>query len=235
MTRIKSLFAAMLLLASIAVLSTSCELADNVQPDDESETFTDPRDGQEYNIVTIGTQTWFAENLNYTTGIENITSDSEWESMFGGSFTIEHQERAAWCYYDNNKANGAIYGALYTHAGALLACPAGWHLPTEAEWIQLTEYLGGQAGAGGRMKEVGETHWLTPNHSANNSSGFSGLPGGRRSYSPGSFREIGEKAYFWSKEGTATPHCMELLYDYCNTGESHWFMSSGMSVRCVKD
>ncbi len=229
------LFAVLLLVGSIAVLSTSCAKDDKKQTDDQGNTFTDTRDGKVYKTVTIGTQTWFAQNLNYTTGIENITDATEWESMFGGSFTIAHEERAAWCYYENKQANGDTYGALYTHAGALAACPAGWHLPTEQEWVILTDYLGGLAGAGGRMKEAGENHWLTPNEGANNVSGFSGIPGGRRSYSSGSFMDIGTKAYFWSQEAAEIPHCLELLNDYCIVGEEHWFMSTGMSVRCVKD
>lgn len=235
MVKTRNFFAVMLLIGSIAVFSTSCSKDDKKQADDQGKTFTDPRDGKVYKIVTIGNQTWFAENLNYTTGIENITDAVEWESMFGGSFAIPHEDRAAWCYYDNNKANGDIYGALYTHAGAIKACPSGWHLPSEQEWVQLTDYLGGLAGAGGRMKESGETHWSTPNEGANNSSGFSALPAGRRSYSPGNFHDIGSKAYFWSQEKTDFPHCLQLLNDFCTVGEEHWFMSTGMSVRCIKD
>lgn len=237
MTRRRVLSVAMMLIVSISIFGTSCEKEDNNQEEDQVQgtTFTDVRDGKVYKIVTIGLQTWFAENLNYTSGIENITSNEEWESMFGGSFTIEHEDREAWCYYNNSSANGEIYGALYTHAGALKACPPGWHLPSEAEWVQLITYLGGLEGAGGRMKESGENHWLAPNVGANNSSGFSALPGGRRSYSPGDFRELGQKANFWSREKTSFPYCQELLYDYCIVGESHWFMSSGLSVRCVKD
>ena len=235
MTSRRILFAAMILIGSIVVFSTSCEKDDKTQTEDPGKTFTDPRDGKVYKIVTIGTQTWLAENLNYTKGIENITSAEEWESMFGGSFTIPHEKRAAWCYFDNSNANGDIYGALYTHAGAILACPPGWHIPSEEEWVQLTNYLGGLGGAGGRMKEIGEKHWLTPNEGANNASGFSALPGGRRSYSPGNFHDLGSKAYFWSQKETSIPYCLELLYDFCIVGESHWFMSSGMSVRCVKD
>jgi uncharacterized protein (TIGR02145 family) len=125
------LFAAMMLMGSIALFITSCETDSNKPPEDQGNTFTDTRDGKVYKTVTIGTQTWLAENLNYTKGIENITSTAVWDSMFGGSFTIPHVDRAAWCYYDNNKANGDIYGALYTHAGAVMACPPGWHLPTE--------------------------------------------------------------------------------------------------------
>ncbi|MEI6060824.1 MAG: FISUMP domain-containing protein [Bacteroidota bacterium] len=235
MARTRILFAVMMLIGSIVAFTTACTKEDKKQAGEQGTTYTDTRDGKVYKIVTIGTQTWFAENLNYTTGIENITGAEEWESMFGGSFTIAHDDRAAWCYYDNNKANGDLYGALYTHAGALLACPPGWHLPGEQEWVQLTDYLGGLAGAGGRMKEAGESHWLAPNEAANNVSGFSGLPGGSRTFSPGTFKELGTKAYFWSQEKSDFPHCLELLNDFCIVGEEHWFMSTGMSVRCVKD
>ena len=117
-------------------------------------TFTDPRDGQTYNTVEIGSQTWFSENINYA------MTDSWW--------------------YDNSSANGDIYGRLYKWYPALTACPSGWHLPTDEEWTILTDFLGGENVAGGKMKEVGTTLWDSPNNGATNESGFTALPGGYR-------------------------------------------------------
>ena len=108
-------------------------------------TFTDPRDRQVYNTIDIGTQVWFAENLNYE------TSNSHW--------------------YDNDSVNGDIYGRLYNLDEALNACPTGWHLPNDAEWTELFDYLGGAAIAGGKIKEVTYS-WRSPNY-ASNESGFS--------------------------------------------------------------
>jgi uncharacterized protein (TIGR02145 family) len=130
------------------------------ESDETTGEFTDSRDGQVYKWVKIGNQVWMAENLNYE------TPNSWW--------------------YDNNSANGDIYGRLYTWAAAMNGesssnsvpsgvqgvCPDGWHLPSDAEWTVLTDYLGGESVAGGKMKEAGTVHWNSPNTGATNSSGF---------------------------------------------------------------
>ena len=77
-------------------------------------------------------------------------------------------------------------------------CPTGWHVPTDAEWTVLTEYLGGATSAGGRMKEVGTTSWDSPNTDATNSSLFTGLPGGIRNAENGSSYVINRNGYWWS-------------------------------------
>ena len=134
-------------------------------------TMTDT-DGNTYNTVAIGTQCWMAENLNYAT-------DNSW-------------------WYENNGEYGDIYGRLYTWTAALTACPDGWHLPTDDEWTTLTDYLGGENVAGGKLKETGTTHWLSPNTGATNSSGFTALPAGFRYYVGVSFNRLGLSTYWWS-------------------------------------
>ena len=155
--------------------NTNCECEGTVYT-----SFTDSRDGQSYRTFKIDTesgerrveQTWLAENMNYSTG-------------------------NSWCY-DDLPSNCEIYGRLYDWETAKTACPSGWHLPTAAEWTILTDYLGGPSVAGGKMKEVGTAHWSGENIGATNSSGFTGLPGGIRNYSGGSFSVIGVESYWWS-------------------------------------
>ena len=137
-------------------------------------------EGDIYKTVYIGTQHWRGENLkvskyNDGSAIPNITDNTEWTKLTTG----------AWSYYNNDAANKANYGKLYkwyavskTTNGNKNLCPTGWHVPTYAEWNVLTEYLGGDSVAGGKMKEVGTTNWISPNIDATNTSLFTGLPGG---------------------------------------------------------
>jgi uncharacterized protein (TIGR02145 family) len=140
--------------------------------------------------------------------------------------------------YDNNSANTAIYGYLYNWyavADARGLCPTGWHVPTDAEWTTLTTFLGGESVAGGKMKTTGTTYWL-PNTDANNSSGFSALPGGLRNID-GFFYNIRSNAFFWS----ATDNGSNAWYRYLGSTngilyrESDINKSGGVSVRCLRD
>lgn len=147
--------------------------------------FTDTRDGQTYAVVEIGSQCWFAENLNYTPPSGNSSC------------------------YSNNSANCDIYGRLYdwptlmngagssntNPSGVQGLCPSGWHVPSDAEWTELTDFLGGLSVAGGKMKST--TGWDSPNVGATNSSGFTGLPAGTR-FGFGGYGGLGNNANFWS-------------------------------------
>jgi uncharacterized protein (TIGR02145 family) len=142
-------------------------------------TMTD-QDGNEYKTIVIGTQTWMAENLRTTkyrdgTAIPNITDKTAWEALTTG----------AYCNYNNTTSADTIatYGRLYNWYAATDSrniAPAGWHVPTDAEWETLIYYLGGFRVAGGKMKETGTTHWISPNTGATNESGFTALPSGLR-------------------------------------------------------
>lgn len=178
--------------------------------------FTDPRDGQTYAVVQIGNQCWFAENLNYDTG-------------------------NSWCY-DDDDSNCSTYGRLYDWQTALSACPDGWHLPSDAEWAQLIDNLGGGDVAGGKMKST--TGWNDPNTDATNSSGFSGLPGGLKKDDGGSqgndtYDGIGYYVYWWSSteaEDDASFALYRILgYAYGNAGLNDAPKTVGLSCRCVRD
>ena len=137
-------------------------------------TFKDSRDGKTYKTVKIGTQTWLANNLAF--------------------------KASSGCYeYDNNKANAAIFGYLYTWETAKKVCPAGWHLPSMAEWTTLITSAGGEKTAGNKLKEAGSKHWADPNTGATNESGFTALPGGARQ-EDGQFTRINVNGNWWTSD-----------------------------------
>lgn len=203
-------------------------------PTPEFNTITDSRDGQKYKIVTIGTQTWFGENLRYAGDFPNITDDQEWRDIF-----TSKSATAAWCYYDNLPVNDAIYGKLYNwHAvntGTL--CPDGWHIPTEDEWTILNKYLGGEKVAGGNIKSL-TNHWNTPNTGATNVSGFNGLPGGYRQVTTNpSYRNIGNSGHWWgsTEVGPRYGPFHTVMYNTSELSNSYNFKEYGYSCRCIKD
>ncbi len=111
-------------------------------------------------------------------------------------------------------------------------CPTGWHVPSEAEWTILSDYLGGLSVAGGKMKSTGTQYWLSPNTGATNESGFSGVPGGL--INPGGFNSINNNGVYWTSTISLNPK--DLYYD--NTNLSTTYPASGnwgVSIRCVKD
>ena len=185
-------------------------------------TFTDPRDGQVYNIVTIGSQTWFAENLNYQ------TFNSWW--------------------YDNSSANGDVYGRLYTWDAALTACPAGWGLPSDDEWKILesnadTQYGVGNSewdGTGYRGYDAGKRLKTTTGWSSNTGTdafGFSALPVGYRNYSSGSFYGIGNGGHWWSSSEYSSSYAWNryLGYSSGDVYRGYYDKGNGFAVRCLKD
>jgi len=133
-----------------------------------SNTVTDI-DGNVYNIVVIGTQTWMKENLKVTKykngdAIQNVTNNSTWSSLTTGAYGD----------YDNTPSNSTTYGRLYNWYvvnDSRGVCPTGWHVPTDLEWNTLTTYLGGESVAGGKMKST--TGWYN-NGNGTNTSGFTG-------------------------------------------------------------
>jgi len=204
-------------------------------------------DGNIYNTVKIGNQIWMAEDLKVThypngDAIPLITDNTTWGNL------ADDNTSDAYSYYDNSSANATTYGALYTYAAAIGdnwardntanqgVCPDGWHLPTDAEWTTLTDYLGGTSVAGGKMKEIGTTHWNSPNSGADNSSGFSALPSGYRNDYNGTFYYLGRNGYWWSAtESGSTANRRRLYYDGPDVTSLNNNKSRGFSVRCVRD
>jgi uncharacterized protein (TIGR02145 family) len=193
-------------------------------------------EGNLYHTVTIGTQVWTVENLktsHYNDGAEipAATNDLEWQSA----------DAPAYCWFNNDSATYAnTYGALYNWytIETERLCPTGWHVPEDSEWTTLIEYLGGDSIAGGKMKEIGTSHWKSPNTAASNSSGFSALPGGFR-LDNGLFFNLGFNAYFMSSteydydNGYAWRRILDRSFGSIHRDGSNKVY--GQSVRCVKD
>jgi len=193
------------------------------------------QDGNVYKTVIIGTQTWMAENLRTTkyndnTFIPNITSASEWTNLTTGAYNNYKNTTNA----DTIATYGRLYNWYAVNTGKL--APKGWHVPTEADWSTLTDYLGGEIVAGGKLKETGTTHWSSPNTEATNETGFTALPGGYR-WIDGPFYSIGIYCYWWSSTEYSSNLAVRLAtVNYSgNVFNTHNYKNLGNSVRCVKD
>jgi uncharacterized protein (TIGR02145 family) len=192
-------------------------------------------DGNVYQTVTIGTQEWMAANLKVThyrngVAIPNVTDNSIWQGLPWG----------AYCDYNNDVNNVAVYGRLYNWYAAADSrniAPVGWHVPSDAEWQTLVDFLGGGSVAGGKMKETGTAHWLSPNTGATNESGFSALAAGYR-YFNGFFYGLGSyEAAFWSSTGYLSSYAWyrSLSRSSAQVLRNNDNKTGGYSIRCIKD
>ena len=195
--------------------------------------------------IKIGTQQWMKVNLDvvtYRNGdvIPQVTDASTWARLTTG----------AWCYYNNDPKNDAIYGKLYNWyavSDPRFLAPQGWHIPTDAEFTTLSTALGGVSVAGGKMKTTGTTRWTTPNTGATNESGFAGLPGGYRSSSGepspivgGEFYNVGNVGFWWSanqynSNNTMSALRVSLYFGNVDLVRTANLKGSGFSVRCLRD
>ena len=192
-------------------------------------------DGNVYQTILIGDQEWMMENLkvtHYRNGepISNLTNNNDWTNTTSG----------AYCYYNNDPDNADTYGALYNWYAvddSRNIAPTGWHVPTDDDWQELIDYLGGSGVAGGKMKETGTTHWNIPNTGATNESGFTALPGGCRGSSLGNFSNIGDSAFFWSSTESNSNGAWDRLLYYHYSGVNRYNNSKnyGFSIRCLRD
>ena len=199
-----------------------------------SQTVTDI-DGNIYNTVQIGTQVWFSENLKtsrYRNGglIPNVVDDTEWEALTTGA--------CSW-YNNDAKTYDYPYGNLYNWYSTLgdTLCPTGWSVPSLSDLKVLTDYLGGECVAEGKMKSNGIAYWNDPNTGATNESGFSALPGGFRGFD-GSFNNIRKSTYIWSTTEFSSIYAWyrALYFDDSNLCRNNFCGKSiGASVRCLKD
>ena len=237
--------------SSSSVAPVSSSSSSTVSP--TYSTLTDDRDGQTYKTVKIGEQWWMAENLNYAyTGVPFkyvLSTDSN---------LVYYSDSTSWCY-DNDAANCAKYGRLYTWAAAMDSvgtwstnskgcgygtacsptypvrgiCPEGWHLPTNAEFETLFTAVGGQSTAGKMLKST--SGW----NSSGNGTGaysFSALPAGYRN-DYGDYNYEGNFTFFWSST-ESNSNGAYFMYLYCNydyADLSYINKGYGFSVRCLKD
>ena len=195
--------------------------------------FTDPRDGNVYQTVTIGDQVWMADNLRYLPSVVGPGTGSRTTSYY---YVYD---------YDGTDVNAAkatenydTYGVLYNWTAALSACPPGWRLPSDAEWTQLTDYLGDDAG--GKLKATGTIEaetglWYAPNTGATNETGFTALPGGYRG-SIGIFHYIGSSGAWWNATESSTAFgFLRYMYNIYSSVYSYGdYKDLGFSVRCIR-
>jgi uncharacterized protein (TIGR02145 family) len=195
-------------------------------------------DGNTYKTVVIGTQTWMAENLRvskYNNGdlITFVSDSSQWSA----------RAYDAWCYPNNDEKNNIPYGKLYNLYAVVDSrklCPSGWHVSTDAEWTTLTNFLGGESVAGGKLKSVGTLHWRSPNPGATDEFGFSIVGAAARDHDA-TIIPFKETAYFWTP--TLLPNSTTQYYGRVlgyNSAEISRYnngypASTGFSIRCVKD
>jgi uncharacterized protein (TIGR02145 family) len=199
------------------------------------------QDGNTYKTITIGTQTWMAENLRvtkYRNGelipIVNISRDWDDRDLNTGAL----------CSYENttDKNKVATTGLLYNWYAVTdkrNIAPEGWHVPTAEEWATLVNTLGGENLAGGKMKEAGTAHWISPNNGATNESGFNASPAGLRSNEQGRFGELKSFAGYWTS--TINPENEDRAFFYVlrnedsNCTRDYFPFTYAISIRLVKD
>ena len=189
-------------------------------------------DNHNYGLVTIGEKCWFKENLRTTvyadgSAIPEVQNNAEWAALSTG----------AHCSYNNSATSLETYGRLYNWYAvddSRGLCPSGWHVPSDAEWTVLTDYLGGASVAAPALKSSPSD---TPSWNGTNASGFSALPGGLRGNSSGNFDVEGYNGYWWSASptGSSSARYRILSSDYDFVNRNFGYRRLGFSVRCLRD
>lgn len=206
--------------------------------------YTDPRDGNHYNVVKIGNQIWMAENLRYlpaVVGTSTSSTTTPYYYVYGYNGTDVTAAKAT--------VNYTTYGVLYNWPAAMSGaasssanpsgvqgiCPPGWHVPSVAEWTQLMDYLGGSSVAGGKLKEIGTTHWSSPNTGASNSSCFTALSGG--TFTNSQFSSFGFNTCWWTSlaSGNINGYFFYISNSSADLYNSTLGKASGFHIRCIKD
>ena len=186
----------------------------------------------EFPSVNIGSQIWMTKNWDGTTfqngdPIPEVQDQAAWDAL----------STPAWCYYDNDSANGAIYGKLYKWYAVNDIrgfAPTGWKVPTLSDFTVLETSLGGLIGTGGSLKETGLTYWIAPNTGATNSTGFSGYGGGYRQ--TGGFTDLQIWGVWWLNTDTGgAGETFNFRYDSNDIFQTNYPKEFGFSVRLLKD
>ena len=215
----------------VMIFSNGCKKSGDSSTPSTSITVTDI-DGNVYPVVTIGTQTWMAANLKTTKyrngkSIPPVSDSVQWSLL----------KTPGYCNPLNSSDMVNTYGRFYNWFAVTDTdniAPAGWHVPTDAEWATLMNYLG--SGGGGSLKATGTTYWNSPNAGATNSTGFNGLPAGDRSYT-GTFHYMGTYGCWWCTTESSSTNAWEhvLSCNSSNVTRIEYSKGIGLSVRCIKD
>ena len=191
-------------------------------------------DGNQYELVEIGTQTWLKQNLK-TTKFKNGESILK---VLEGDATWGFLPTAAMGIFNEDNSINEMYGSLYNWyatSDARGICPEGYHVPSKTEWTELIDHLGGASVAGDKLKEAGLEHWLMGNNGTNNSK-FTALPGGFRPPT-GISADTSVVAWFWSStsESSNTGISYRLLYNQSDIMALDISKKYGFSCRCLQD
>jgi uncharacterized protein (TIGR02145 family) len=205
------------------------------------------QDGNTYKTITIGTQTWMAENLitkKYRNGdpitkvdkVPYYPDDAAWAALTTEAYSLPYINVTNYATNDQIATYGLLYNWFAVTDNSNLA-PAGWHIPTDAEWKQLTGYISDNNVAGGKLKEAGVSHWMIPNEGATNETGFTALPSGIR-YPLGDWVRPDVESSWWCDAGGSTDSPISWSLGFGTSKvmrnlnlDKRW----GLSVRCVKD
>jgi len=195
-------------------------------------------DGNKYHTVVIGTQEWMVENLRVThfndgSEIPFVADILDWNNLTSW----------AYCVYDNIIDNSKTYGRLYNFYAVedpQKLCPAGWHVPTNEDWEELADFLGGKSIAADKLKEAGTEHWYYADPDVTDEFGFAALPGGQRGLgSEQGYFDLRYAANYWSSDVsesfTNLAYGWVLMINAPDINTSLFNKSDGLSVRCVKD
>lgn len=192
------------------------------------------QDGNTYKTILIGTQTWMVANLTTTKFIDGtpvplVTDPTSWSNL----------STPACCWQNNDPVRKVTYGVLYNwyavNTGKL--CPPSWHVPSDAEWTELTDFLGGENTAGGKLKESGFRHWNSPNTGATDETHFRALPGGDRlNGTDALFDNLLEMGCWWTTTHGSDLAISRVMFDNSNIVQKFFYPKNwGLSVRCVRD
>jgi len=189
-----------------------------------------PHDGYYYSTVLIGDQCWFSENCRYLPEVSPSSQGSETDPYY---YVYDYQGT------DVEAAKGTLnyltYGVLYNWPAVMTEdiCPSGWHIPSDEEFTELTDFLGGENVAGGKMKS--HVAWDNDGNGSN-SSGWTGLPGGYRYHAGSHFYESGSNGYWWTSAEAAPYPLTRNLNDYSGEANQGSMLTEfGCSARCVRD
>lgn len=232
----KSVLMALLVMIFALVACDKNEDPTNTTPANGTTGTVTDYDGNTYKTVTIGKQTWMAENLkvihyNDGTAIPNVTDNTAWINL----------STPAYCWYNNDKAPyfsnnyGALYNWYAVNTGKL--APKGWHVPTDAEWTALTDYLASDGHSGTEGTDLKAKNGWNSNGSGTNDYGFTALPGGYRGDLYGTFGSAGGGGWWWSSTqyNSSSAYTRYLLYSFAFVDRTYYVKSDGFSVRCVRD
>ena len=219
----------------ILFLANSCELFNSLPIPDFTgqEGHLNDIDGNDYKTIGVGSQIWMAENLrtsrlNDNTEIPYISDSLKWINL----------STSGYCWYKNDSSLNIPYGALYNWntINSNKVCPIGWHVPSEQDWIDLLNNLGGNQVAGGKLKMIGQDYWNSPNSGATNTSNFNAVASGGNFH--GEFLDFQKWCHLWST--TMNDKMIVITVELFYKSESALIGPgginyAGLSVRCIKD